>query len=113
MATVTVTFNLGAPSTKPKFAFSPNPLIITANTETIHWIQPNGANFDFTALAFDDTNPFSNVIVKPKEIKADDENHHRLEEHKYIVIVKASDGKYYSSKDDPITMTGGPIIRNN
>jgi hypothetical protein len=107
MTNVIVTFD---PNAKQKFSFTPDPIPITAKTETIHWTQPPGSNFTFAALAFDHPNPFSNVVVHPTEITAKDDNDKK--DHNYIVLVEANN-TYYSSKDGYKTRTGGPTIKNN
>lgn len=108
--TVEVTLDTSVP---PTFSFNPpGALQVPPGKTTITWVPgPGSAKFSFAALAFDHQNPFSNVVVKDAGITADDDNHHR-EEHKYSVLVKVN-GTYYNSKDTPITLPGGPTIKNN
>jgi hypothetical protein len=106
MADVIVTFD---PNATPQFSFTPDPIPITAPKETIHWKQPTGSKFTFAALAVDHRNPFSDVVVQPTEITADDDNDKN--DHNYVVLVKANN-TYYSSKDGYKTKSGGPTIRN-
>jgi hypothetical protein len=108
MAHVTVTFTLSETSL-PSFKFDPDPVPISAKTETIYWTQGSN-NFSFAALAFDDKNPFSNVVVQPTQISADDNNQEKRDHH-YAVLVEAN-GVYYSSEDCGKTGGPGPTIRN-
>lgn len=107
MAKVIVTVDTAV--SPPKFTFTPMTLPIRTRKETIHW-ERAAANYRFAALAFDHTNPFSNIVVTDEKSTADDDNQ-REEDHAYVVLISI-EGKYYSSKN--LTMGGqGPIIRNN
>jgi len=103
---VTVTLDNSVP---PNFYFNPDPVPVDRGNATITWVQ-GSTNFSFAALAFDHPNPFSNIVVTPMQITADDDNEAK-KDHRYAILVSVN-GTYYSSRPGGIG-AGGPTIRNN